>query len=265
MEGVDTPAGDSRAGIQVIRRAADVLRALDGQHQGLTPSELADRLGLARSTVHRIVSALDEEGLVATVRPGRYRVGPELIRLGSGQRGEVRMTVRPFLERLSAEVNETVDLAVLIQDHVSFIDQVAAPHRLRAVSVVGATFPAHCTANGKALLAELSDDHLRALLPDRLPQLTPNTKTTRAALMAEIAQIHETGVAFDDEEHTLGICAVGAVVRDQFAAVAAITIPLPTQRYKGNEEALVGALRATCNRVTETLGGAAGQNGGGPA
>jgi DNA-binding IclR family transcriptional regulator len=261
MEGATTATGDTRAGIQVIHRAAEVLRALDGQHQGLTPSELAERLGLARSTVHRIVSALDDEGLVATVRPGRYRVGPELIRLGSGQRGEVRAIVRPFLERLSAEVNETVDLAVLIQDHVSFIDQVAAPHRLRAVSVVGATFPAHCTANGKALLAELSDDHLRTLLPARLPQLTPNTKNTRTKLMEEVRQIRESGVAFDDEEHTLGISAVGAVVRDQFAAVAAITIPLPTQRYKGNEEALVGALRATCNRVTDTLGGTTIGNG----
>jgi DNA-binding IclR family transcriptional regulator len=251
-----------QTGVQVIRRAAEVLRALDGQHQGLTPSELAERLGLARSTVHRIVSALDDEGLVATVRPGRYRVGPELIRLGSSQRGEVRSIVRPFLERLSAEVSETVDLAVLIQDHVSFIDQVAAPHRLRAVSVVGATFPAHCTANGKALLAELSDDHLRALVPARLPRLTPNTKATRAELMDELGRIRDTGVAFDDEEHTLGICAVGAVVRDEFAAVAAITIPLPTQRYKGNEEALVAALRGTCDRVTETLGGVPSPNGG---
>jgi DNA-binding IclR family transcriptional regulator len=253
----------SRAGIQVIRRAAEVLRALDGEHQELTPSELAERLGLARSTVHRIVTALDDEGLVATAKPGRYRVGPELIRLGSTQRGEVRMIVRPFLERLSAQVNETVDLAVLIQDHVSFIDQVAAPHRLRAVSVVGATFPAHCTANGKALLAELSDDHLNALLSAHLPQLTPNTKTTRTALMADIREIRESGVAFDDEEHTLGISAVGAVIRDQFAAVAAITIPLPTQRYKGNEEALVTALQAMCDRVTEALGGIPSPNGSG--
>jgi DNA-binding IclR family transcriptional regulator len=265
MEGADKATADSRAGIQVIHRAAEVLRALDGEHHGLTPSELAARLGLARSTVHRIVTALDDEGLVATVRPGRYRVGPELIRLGSSQRGEVRTLVRPFLERLSAEVNETVDLAVLIQDHVSFIDQVAAPHRLRAVSVVGATFPAHCTANGKALLAALSDDHLRMLLPARLPQLTPNTKSSRTQLMDELNRVRESGVAFDEEEHTLGISAVGAVVRDEYAAVAAITIPLPTQRYKGNEDALVGALKATCGRVTELLGGAATDNGGPPA
>jgi DNA-binding IclR family transcriptional regulator len=261
MARAEEDTGRTQTGVQVIRRAAEVLRALDGQHQGLTPSELAERLGLARSTVHRIVSALDDEGLVATVRPGRYRVGPELIRLGSSQRGEVRMIVRPFLERLSAEVNETVDLAVLIQDHVSFIDQVAAPHRLRAVSVVGATFPAHCTANGKALLAELSDDHLRALLPARLPRLTPNTKTTRAELMAELERVRESGVAFDEEEHTLGISAVGAVVRDEFAAVAAITIPLPTQRYQGNEGALITALRATCDRATQTLGGVPSENG----
>jgi DNA-binding IclR family transcriptional regulator len=249
--------GNGRAsGIQVISRVAEILRALNGEHLGLSPSELAGRVNLARSTVHRIVSALESEGLLAAVKPGRYRLGPELIRLAASERGELRLIVRPFLERLSAEVNETVDLAVLIQDHVSFIDQVAAPHRLRAVSTVGATFPAHCTANGKALLAELSDDHLNALIPARLPQLTPNTKGTRAELMAELREIRRAGVAFDDQEHTLGISAVGATISDQFGAVAAVTIPLPSQRYEGNEDALVGALRSACDRINETLGGA---------
>jgi DNA-binding IclR family transcriptional regulator len=246
---------DGRSQIQVITRAADILRALDGEHLGLSPSELAARVQLARSTVHRIVTALEGEGLVAAVGTGRYRLGPELIRLAASERGELRLIVRPFLEQLSAEVNETVDLAVLIQDHVSFIDQVAAPHRLRAVSTVGATFPAHCTANGKALLAELSDDHLTALLSARLPQLTPNTKTTRAELMAELREVRKNGVAFDNQEHTLGISAVGAVIRDQFGAVAAVTIPLPSQRYEGNEQMLVDALLASCKSISETLGG----------
>jgi DNA-binding IclR family transcriptional regulator len=249
-------SGDGRGGIQVISRVAEILRALNGEHLGLTPSELSTRVGLARSTVHRIVTALETEGLLASVKPGRYRLGPELIRLAASERGELRLIVRPFLEQLSAEVNETVDLAVLIQDHVSFIDQVAAPHRLRAVSTVGATFPAHCTANGKALLAELSDDHLTALLPARLQQLTPNTKGTRAELMADLREIRQSGVAFDNQEHTLGISAVGATISDQFGAVAAVTIPLPSQRYEGNEDALVGALRAACDRINETLGGA---------
>ena len=247
------------AGIQVIVRAADILRTLNGEHLGLTPSEVARRVGLARSTVHRILVALEGEGLVAVASaPGRYRLGPELTRLAASERGELRHVVRPFLEQLSIEVNETVDLAVLIQDHVSFVDQVAAPHRLRAVSTIGATFPAYCTANGKALLAELSDDHLARLVPERLPAAGAHAERSREDLMAELREIRRAGVAFDREEHTPGISAVGAVVRDPFVAIAAVTIPLPSQRYEGNEPMLVDALLRTCTRITEMLSGAPG-------
>ena len=163
--------------------------------------------------------------------------------------------MRPCLEQLSVEVSETVDLAVLIQDRVSFVDQVAAPHRLRAVSTIGATFPAYCTANGKALLAALSDDHLLRLLPETLPSRTAAAERTRDDLMKELREVRRTGVAYDDQEHTVGISAIGSVVRDPTAAVAAVTIPLPSQRYKGNEETLVKALLKTCERVTEMLSG----------
>ena len=134
---------------------------MGSERQGLSLSQLAQRVELPRSTVHRIITALETEGLAATASPhGRYKLGPELVRLAAGQHGELRTEVRPLLRKLSAEVNETVDLSVLIDDHVSFIDQVAAPHRLRAVSAVGGSFPAHCTANGKALLATFRDDAL---------------------------------------------------------------------------------------------------------
>jgi DNA-binding IclR family transcriptional regulator len=245
-------------GVQVIGRAADILRALNGEHLGLTPSEVAGRVGLARSTAHRILVALESEGLVAVASaPGRYRLGPELTRLAASERGELRHIVRPFLEQLSIEVNETVDLAVLIQDHVAFVDQVAAPRRLRAVSTIGATFPAYCTANGKALLAELSDDHLIRLLPERLTGGGgAHIERTRDELIDELRKVRQTGVAFDLQEHTPGISAVGAVVRDPFVAVAAVTIPLPSQRYDGNEAMFVAALLHTCARITEVLSGA---------
>jgi len=246
----------TRGGIQVITRAADILRTLNGELQGLSPSDVAKRVNLSRSTVHRILAALEGEGLVAVANvPGRYRLGPEVTRLAGAERGELRLSVRPFLEQLSVEVNETVDLAVLMQDRVSFVDQVAAPHRLRAVSTVGATFPAYCTANGKALLAALSDEHLMRLLPEHLSSASSRTERSRAALMEELQEIRRTGVAYDNQEHTPGISAVGAVVRDPIVAVAAVTIPLPSQRYVGNEQALVTALLKTCARITNALSG----------
>ena len=106
--------------------------------------------------MHRLTTALAMEGLVAAASPnGRVRLGPELTRLAVGTRRELRHELRPFMQRLFERLNETVDCAILDGDHLRFVDQIAAPHRLRAVSAVGAVFPLHCTANGKALLAEL--------------------------------------------------------------------------------------------------------------
>ena len=125
---------------------------------------------------------------------------------------------------------------------VRFIDQLAAPHRLRAVSAVGSTFPLHCTANGKALLAALGDEQLRDLLPARLERFTPATITARDDLRAELAEIRSSGVAYDREEHTEGICAVAAVVRDAGGPVAAISVPVPTQRFAGQEARYAAAV-----------------------
>lgn len=247
---------DAGNGIQVISRSGRILRALAGERSGLSLSDVAERLGLPRSTVHRIMTALEAEGLTAAASPnGRYRLGPEILRLAAGQHAELRHLLRPLLEQLSAQVNETVDLAVLIRDHVSFIDQVAAPQRLRAVSAIGASFPAHCTANGKALLAELSHEALVRLLPDELPRLTETTIVDRDALLDELATVREAGLAFDREEHHEGISAVGAVVRDGSGAVAAVSIPVPTQRFRGTEQDLALALRSSCSRMSALLTG----------
>src|SRR3954464_9522315 len=185
-------------GVQVIARAAQILRALDGEPHGLSLSQLSERLGLPRSTVHRVVSALATEGLLAAASPnGRVRLGPELARLALASRRELRQELRPHLQRLFETLNETVDCAVLDGDRLRFIDQIAAPHRLRAVSSVGATFPLHCTANGKALLAELSPDEGARVLPTRLRRYPPATITIRADLFEELDRIRATRVAFD--------------------------------------------------------------------
>src|SRR5947207_8467931 len=168
--------GDQRenGGIQVIARAADILRALVNQPEGLSLSQIARQVGLARSTVHRIVMALEAERFVIPHSPnGRIRLGPGLVPLAASVHLELHHEVHPYLEQLSKEVNETVDLAVLNGDKVVFIDQIAAPQRLQAVSAIGATFPVYCTANGKALLASLPLEQVERILPSQLQPLTP--------------------------------------------------------------------------------------------
>jgi DNA-binding IclR family transcriptional regulator len=242
-------------GVQVIARATDVLRALEAEPGGLSLAKIAQRVELPRSTVHRIVTALEAESLVVPSSPsGGYRLGPELARFAASASGELRESVRPFIERLRYEANETVDLAVLNRDRVFVVDQVAAPHRLQALSAVGVSLPAHCTAIGKALLAGLTDEQVERLLPERLPAETTNTITDRAELLADLERVRAIGEAYDREELTVGISAVGAAIRDAGRVVAALSISVPTARFAGQEERLAEMLLRTCAEVSATLG-----------
>ncbi len=148
-----------------------------------------------------------------------------------------------------------MDLAVLDGTGVRFVDQLPAPRRLHAASAVGEVFPLHCTANGKAMLAALPEEQALALLPTRLPRLTPNTIASREKLRAELTRVRTAGVAFDREEHTEGICAVGASVSDASGPVAAVSVPVPSQRFAGREAELAQAVRATAERCSQLLRG----------
>jgi DNA-binding IclR family transcriptional regulator len=255
QEGYTLEQNGKTTGVQVIARATDVLRALEAEPGGLSLAKIAQRVELPRSTVHRIVTALEAESLVVPASPsGGYRLGPELARFAASAGGELRESVRPIIERLRHEADETVDLAVLNRNRVFFIDQVAAPHRLQALSAVGVSLPAHCTAIGKALLAGLTDEQVERLLPERLPAETANTITDRAELLADLARVRASGVAYDREELTIGISAVGAAIRDAGLIVAALSIPVPTARFTGQEERLAEMLLRTCAEVSATLG-----------
>jgi DNA-binding IclR family transcriptional regulator len=158
------------------------------------------------------------------------------------------------METLFYALEETVDCSVLDGDHVRFVDQIAGRHRLRAVSVVGSSFPLHSTANGKAILAELTAEELSRMLPGRLKRFTENTITNPTLLMRELEEIRERGVAFDREEHTVGISAGGVALKDPSGEFAALTVPMPTQRFVGKEEELARALLEVRREIEATYG-----------
>lgn len=240
--------------MQAIARAGRVLRALEAAPDGLPLVELATAVGLPKSTVHRLVGALADEQLVATGPGGHVTLGGGLARLAAATRLTLAERVRPALEALRGELEETVDLAVLDGAELRFVDQLPGPHRLRAVSAVGERFPLHCTANGKALLAALGAERARALLPARLPRLTPATVVSRRALLAELPEIRRAGVAFDREEHAEGICAAGAAVLDAGGPVAVISVPVPTPRFGRLEARLAEAVPAAAREAGRLLG-----------
>ena len=248
--------GRERASIQVIARAAQVLRALEGAHEGMSLAQIAGRVGLARSTVKRIVDALSDEHLLiaATPRAG-VRLGPALIRLAASARVEFDDITRPLLLLLSQRVGETVDLSML-KGHVAvFTDQVQGAHRLRAVSAVGDTFPLHCTANGKALLSLLNAELRAQLLRGRLTRLTARTIVQRPALLESLEAIRRSGLAYDLEEHTEGICAVGTALLDPVGRPLAISIPVPATRFARLRPLLSREILKTRARMLTAFGG----------
>jgi DNA-binding IclR family transcriptional regulator len=101
----------------------------------------------------------------------------------------------------------------------------------------------------------MPEEEAAARLPQRLPRLTAKTLASRTELQAELAQVRRDGVAFDREEHTDGICAVGAVVRDPGGTAAAISVPVPVQRFEGREAQLANAVRDAAAAASRLLGG----------
>ncbi len=244
--------------VQVIARAATILRALEEENTGLSLGQIAQRVNLARSTVQRIVSALEMEKLVIAATPnGRVRLGPAILRLAASVRSDFLAMARPFLERLSQELEETVDLATVKKDQLIFIDQVIGSQRLRTVSAVGESFPLYCTANGKAYLAQLSDTAVEALIGRAYPARTSQTRTRIDTLLSDLRAARQSGIAFDREEHTAGICAAGVAFHDPLGNAVALSVPVPSQRFLEREKQIANRLLATKRAMESQMQAAA--------
>jgi len=233
----------TRQGIQVIARAAAILRALENESEGLSLGQIAKRVDLPRSTVQRIVSALAAEQLLIAATPNaRVMLGPAIVRMAANTHFEFAAFVRPHLEDLADSTGETVDLSMQRGDKMVFVDQIASSHRLSAISAVGETFPTFSSANGKAALALLSNDEIGALLGGSLFEETPNTITSLDNLLADIETVRKSNYAVDDEEHTEGICAVGTAFHDPLGRIFAVSVPVPTTRFRRSRESITTAL-----------------------
>jgi DNA-binding IclR family transcriptional regulator len=255
---MDTATPMDKGGIQVIARAATILRALRNESNGLSLGEIAARVTLPRSTVQRIVAALLEEKLLMSASStARVKLGPGLVQLAAAVDAGTEQIARPFLQELSHQADETVDLSILEGEAVVFVDQVQGTQRLAAVSAVGKRFPLHCTANGKALLALLAPERRETLLSGRLKRYTAATLTDKAALQSALRGVEESGFAFDMEEHSVGICAVGVAFLDPAGRAYSISIPVPTSRFADRRQHLGRLLKKTTGELLVALGASA--------
>jgi DNA-binding IclR family transcriptional regulator len=216
-------------GIQVISRAADILRLLGQDTGGLSLGQIATRVGLPRSTVQRIVSALAVEGFISTERGASgIRLGPEIQSLGQAASSDMRDRLRPIMQAIADETGETVDLAILEGSAMLFIDQIVGSQRLRTVSSIGERFPLTTTANGKAALARMEATQATKLI---LAELEGDPAKPLATILSEVEDIRQGALAHDENEHTEGVCAIGYALRDVGGDIYAVSIPVPSTRY----------------------------------
>ncbi len=244
-----------RDGVQVLERAAQLLRALSAEPKGLTPIELADRVGLPRSTAYRIVGTLVSEGFVRVAPGGKLYIGPGLISIATAGRRDLRQEAAPYLEQLSHELHETVELVVLDGGEALFTNQYVSSRSLRVVAQVGARFPLYCTACGKALLAALPPEEAALLVPRELEAYTPYTGLDRGRLLDELEAVRASGVGYDHQEHTIGVSAVGAAIRDAAGALAALTVVMPAARLEGHEDHIAAAVLRVRDEIQRAVDG----------
>ena len=247
----------AEGGMQVITRAAAILSALAEPEGGRSLAQLAAQTDLPKTTVHRICTALEQVGYVhSDAQTGHRELGPSLLRLAVIGRRDLRAVLEPLIERLSVDLNETVDLAVLDGGRVLFVAQHPAPQRaLMAIARVGAQFPAYSMASGKVLLAQLPREELLRRLPRRLEPTLVGHPRTREALLRELEQARATGLGYEREELRHGICAVAVAITDADGRSASIAVPMPTARFEESKERVAAVLLALKQATEARYGG----------
>jgi DNA-binding IclR family transcriptional regulator len=259
-QGTREPQQRARRGtIQSVDRAARILKALAGGPRRLGVSELADRLGMTRPTVHGLLQTLQAHGFVEQDRDSdKYQLGAGLLQLGNSylDLNELRGRSIVHAERLANQARAAVRVGVLHGPNVVVVHHVFSPDRTFQVLEVGAQLPVHASALGKAVLAYADDAVVEDITSEPLPKLTARTLTAKG-LLAELADVRSRGVARERDEAVLGESSVAAAIFDHAGQpVGAIGVVGDTERIlpRGPSKALVSSVIEAARGVSRELG-----------
>lgn len=231
-------------GTQAVVRALRLLRAFRPSRPERSLGELSAELGLKKSTAHRLLQALESEGMLARTAGGRYRLGPEVVALGSLAllRSDLRARVRPTLERLALTTGESTTLEVMVGNHVLILDGARGRHLVSASLEIGMHWPLHATSTGKCLLAALPQPSRAQLMAGPMTRFTERTVTSPEVLERELSAIGETGYAVADQELEPEYVGIAAAFRGPLGQVeGAISVGGPASRFPRERIEALGA------------------------
>ena len=225
-------ADDSRikGSVQSVERAFELLEIMASAGPSIAFGELAARAELPQPTIHRLVRTLLNMGYVRQLPNRHYALGPKLIRLGESAAQLIGAWSRPHLAELVEKTGESANMAVLDNDMAVYVAQVPSPHSMRMFTEVGRRVYLHCTGVGKALLMQLPNEAVLAVMKRAgMPAASENTHTTPDALIRDIELSRSRGYAVDEGEQELGVRCFAVPVPDA-PTLTAVSISGPAAR-----------------------------------
>ena len=236
--------------IQVLARAAQIMKIIKKENDpSLSLGKIANHVNLPRSTVQRIVTALIQENFLKIDKKYNLTIGSQIYDLASDNEFDAKKKLKPIINSLSLETNETVDLAVLKENYMVLLDRVLGSYRLGVTSEIGLKLPLSTTANGKSALSLLDTKKVKEILKSKNNK---NKKRDRKQLQDEIAKAGITGIAYDFDENNEGISAIGTsfiIEKDIYS----ISIPVPSSRFSFKKESLEKKLKIAIEKLKPVL------------
>jgi IclR family transcriptional regulator, KDG regulon repressor len=244
--------------LSTVVKTLRVLEAFSYAQPVLGVSELARKLDMGKSSVHRALATLHEHGYVVKTADDRYRLGLKLHEMGQLVVSGLRLheVAHDSLDRLRHETNETVHLAVLDKTEVVYIDRMEAAGQMRMFSKLGTRMPVHATSSGKCLLAFGSDELFEQVTSVGLPRRAPRTITSKAMFRDVLAQVRADGFAVSIEESEKGVASVGAPVfgRDG-SCIAAVSLVGSLLRLTDDQlPRYVSMVRRCSKEISQAMG-----------
>jgi IclR family acetate operon transcriptional repressor len=244
--------------IRAVDRALDILLCFTRQTPQLTMTQIADQVGMNKSTVHRLLGTLERKRfLQRDPSTGLYHLGIRLFQMAylTLKQNDLRKHAAPFLHRLCEQHRETITLSVLDDTDVLFLDVVESPQRVKLAASIGQRIPAFATAAGKALLAFLPDEVAKKVIEPGMQQFTPRTIQSPDAFYKDLYQTRERGFSISEQEYEEGINAVASPILDPTGQpIAAITAAGPAYRLLREQMIEIGPdIVATAQEIAQAL------------
>lgn len=256
---VNTDLGLDPARLSSVGAALRLLKTFSAEQPELGITELAKRLGLAKSTVHRLTTTLVAEGfLEKNLGNDRYRLGLSLFALGTlvRRRMDISTEALPYLHELRDRTNETVHLAVLERADIMYLFNLESQQAIGMRSYLGLRKPAFCTAEGRAILAHIQPALLAQVVHHGAALRGPLTSSQVKSLYKVLEEVRQQGFALDDEESDVGMRGLAAPIQDSSGAViAAVGLAGPVQRLnKKNLRSCVPLVVSAAQAISARLG-----------